>query len=184
MPIYDLYESPQGEILLASTGAGLSGVYFSGQKYFPEREPAWRRDDKNALLRQAKQELAEYFAGVRRRFEVALDPFGTPFQRAVWNAISNVAYGETISYGELARRAGAAGRARAAGAATGRNPIGIIVPCHRIVGADGSLTGYAGGLARKRALLALEAGEPPLTGLGAVTATGSARVARAPRPSC
>ena len=184
MHLYDLYQSPQGEILLAATGAGLSGVYFSGQKYFPEQLSAWRRDDKNELLRQAKQELAEYFAGVRRRFDVALDPSGTPFQRAVWKAISSVGYGETISYGELARRADAAGRARAAGAATGRNPIGIIVPCHRIVGADGSLTGYAGGLERKRALLALEAGELPLTGLGAVTAAGSARAAPAPLPSC
>ena len=183
MRIYDLYESPQGEILLAATDAGLSGVYFSGQKYFPERESEWRRDDQNPLLRQAKQELAEYFAGARKRFEVALDPSGTQFQRAIWNAISGVAYGETISYGELARRAGA-GRARAAGAATGRNPIGIIVPCHRIVGANGSMTGYAGGLERKRALLALEAGELPLAGLGAVTAAGSVRAARAPLPSC
>ena len=184
MRIYDLYESPQGEILLAATGAGLSGVYFSGQQYFPEQQSEWRRDDQNPLLRQAKQELAEYFAGARKRFEVALDPSGTPFQRAIWNAISGVAYGETISYGELARRAGAAGRARAAGAATGRNPIGIIVPCHRIVGANGSLTGYAGGLERKRALLALEAGALPLAGLGAVTAAGSVRAARAPLPSC
>jgi methylated-DNA-[protein]-cysteine S-methyltransferase len=159
MRYYDLYESPQGQILLAASDAGIAGVYFSGQKYFPKNEAQWSRDAENGLLRQAKRELAEYFAGTRKRFEVALDPSGTPFQKAVWQAISGVAYGETISYGELARRAGAAGRARAAGAATGRNPIGIIVPCHRIVAADGSLTGYAGGLARKRALLALEAGE-------------------------
>ena len=183
MRIYDLYQSPQGEILLAATGAGVSGVYFSGQKYFPERESEWRRDDQNALLRQAKQELAEYFAGARRRFDVALDPSGTPFQRTVWSAICTVRYGETISYGELARRAGAVGQARAAGAATGRNPIGIIVPCHRILGADGSLTGYAGGLERKRALLALEGGERQLP-LEAVTAGASARAARAARPSC
>ena len=103
-----------------------------------------------------KRELIEYFAGKRTVFKVALAPDGTSFQRAVWKAISGVPYGQTISYGELARRAGFPDGARAAGAATGRNPIGIIVPCHRIVGADGSLTGYAGGLARKRALLALE----------------------------
>ena len=156
---YDLYDSPQGQILLAASGAGIAGVYFQGQKYFPKDDTQWCRDEKNEFLRQAKRELAEYFAGRRKRFEVALDPSGTPFQNVVWRAISGVAYGETIIYGGLARRAGAAGRARAAGAATGRNPIGIIVPCHRIVGADGSLTGYAGGLARKRALLALEAGE-------------------------
>jgi methylated-DNA-[protein]-cysteine S-methyltransferase len=159
MRYYDLYESPHGQMLIAANDAGIDGVYFSGQKYFPRNDAHWSRDGENALLRQAKRELAEYFAGTRKRFEVALHPTGTPFQKAVWHAISGVAYGETISYGELARRAGAAGRARAAGAATGRNPIGILVPCHRIVGADGSLTGYAGGLARKRALLSLEAGE-------------------------
>ena len=93
---------------------------------------------------------------MRKRFETVLAPEGTPFQRSVWKAICGVAYGETISYGELARRAGHPGSARAAGAATGRNPIGIIVPCHRIVGSNGDLTGYAGGLARKRALLELE----------------------------
>ena len=87
---------------------------------------------------------------------VALDPDGTPFQRSVWKAISKVGFGDTTTYGELARHAGHAGSARAAGAATGRNPLSVIVPCHRIMGADGSLTGYAGGLPRKRALLALE----------------------------
>ena len=99
----------------------------------------------------------EYFAGKRTRFSVTLAPHGTPFQRSVWKAISSVGFGKTITYAELARRAGRPGSARAAGAATGRNPIGIIVPCHRIVGSNGSLTGYAGGLAKKRALLALEA---------------------------
>src|SRR5258706_5254546 len=129
MRYYDLYESPQGPILLVASGAGLAGVYFQGQKYFPKDDAQWCRDGKNALLRQAKRELGEYFAGTRKHFEVSLDPSGTPFQKAVWRAISGVAYGETISYGELARRAGAAGRARAAGAATGRNPIATIVPC-------------------------------------------------------
>ena len=184
MRFYDLYDSPQGEILVAATNAGISGVYFAGQKYFPKDEAEWRRDAGNGLLRQAKRELAEYFAGSRKRFEVALDPSGTAFQRAVWSAISAVGYGQTITYGELARRAGAAGRARAVGAATGRNPIGIIVPCHRIVGADGSLTGYAGGLERKKALLALEAGALPLAGFETVTSAGPALASRAPRPSC
>jgi methylated-DNA-[protein]-cysteine S-methyltransferase len=155
---YDLYESPRGRMLLVAEGEGLCGVYFDGQKYLPRVDPEWRRDTGGAVLRQAKRELAEYFGGERKRFETALAPEGTPFQRSVWKAISTVEFGETISYGELARRAGYAGSARAAGAATGRNPIGIIVPCHRIVGANGSLTGYAGGLDRKRALLALESG--------------------------
>jgi methylated-DNA-[protein]-cysteine S-methyltransferase len=162
MHYYDLYESPQGPMLLVADGEGLSGVYFDGQKYLPRIGPDWRRDARHAPLRQAKQELSEYFGGERKRFETALAPVGTPFQQSVWKAISTVGFGETISYRELARRAGCAGSERAAGAATGRNPIGIIVPCHRIVGSNGSLTGYAGGLERKRALLALESGIPEL----------------------
>jgi methylated-DNA-[protein]-cysteine S-methyltransferase len=158
MHYYDLYESPHGRMLLVANDEGLSGVYFDGQKYLPKVDPEWRRDARHALLRQAKRELAEYFGGERERFETALAPEGTPFQRSVWKAISKVGFGKTITYAELARRAGYPGSARAAGAATGRNPISIIVPCHRIVGSDGSLTGYAGGLDRKRALLALESG--------------------------
>ena len=156
MRYYDTFESPHGGMLLVANDAGLAGVYFDRQKHHPKRQADWKKEPRHRVLRQAKRELAEYFAGKRRQFEVALAPEGTPFQRAVWKAISGVAFGQTISYGELARRAGCPGSARAAGAATGRNPIGIIVPCHRIVGANGSLTGYAGGLGRKRALLALE----------------------------
>lgn len=162
MHYYDLYESPRGQMLLVANGVGLSGVYFDGQKYFPKAASDWRRDARHEPLRQAKQELSEYFGGERKRFETALAPEGTPFQRSVWKAISTVGFGETITYSELARRAGFPGSARAAGAATGRNPISIIVPCHRIVGSNGSLTGYAGGLDRKRALLALESGIPEL----------------------
>ena len=162
MRYYDLYESPHGRILLVASDEGLSGVYFDGQKYHPQLEAAWRHDARHAPLRQAKYELAEYFGGERKRFETALAPEGTPFQCKVWMAISTVEFGTTIAYGELARRAGFPGSARAAGAATGRNPIGIIVPCHRIVGSNGSLTGYAGGLEKKRALLALESGIPDL----------------------
>ena len=162
MRFHDFYESPHGRILVTANEAGLTGVHFDGQKYFPADDPESQRARRNPIVQQAIRELGEYFAGKRKRFEVALAPAGTPFQLAVWRAISSVPYGETISYGELARRAGVPGHARAAGAATGRNPIGIIVPCHRIVGANGSLTGYAGGLPRKRALLALEAGEREL----------------------
>lgn len=164
MRYYDFYESPYGRMLLVASDDGLAGVYFDSQKYHPQLASAWRHDAENARLRQAKQELAEYFAGERKRFEVALAPEGTPFQRRVWQAISTVEFGTMISYGELARRAGCPESPRAAGAATGRNPLTIIVPCHRIVGANGSLTGYAGGLERKRALLALEsAGTPSRT---------------------
>jgi methylated-DNA-[protein]-cysteine S-methyltransferase len=158
----DTFESPYGRMLLTASEAGLTGVYFERQKHLPGRARAWERDRDNPHLARARRQLAEYFAGKRRRFDLALDPRGTPFQRAVWNAIALVPYGETISYGELARRAGFPEAVRAVGAATGRNPIGIVVPCHRIVGADGSLTGYAGGLARKRALLRLESGTADL----------------------
>lgn len=156
MHYYDFYESPHGRLLLVGGDEGLSGVYFDRQKHHPGLQPNCKRSFKHFVLKQTKRELAEYFTGNRRRFEVALDPVGTPFQRCVWKAISGVDFGRTITYGELAANAGCPGSARAAGAATGRNPIGIIVPCHRIVGANGSLTGYAGGLNRKRALLALE----------------------------
>jgi|SRR5258706_1846802 len=162
MHYYDLYESPQGRMLLVANGERLSGVYFDGQKYFPKVASAWQRDTRHAPLRQAKRELAEYFGGERKRFETPLAPEGTAFQQSVWKAISAVGFGKTITYSELALRAGFPGSARSAGAATGRNPISIIVPCHRIVGSNGSLTGYAGGLDRKRALLALESGIPEL----------------------
>jgi methylated-DNA-[protein]-cysteine S-methyltransferase len=162
MKHYDFYDSPHGRMLLVADGEGLSGVYFDGQKYHPEVEPGWCRDAQHAVLAQAKRELAEYFAGERKRFDTPLAPEGTAFQQSVWKAISSVAFGETITYEALARRAGSPGSARAAGAATGRNPLTIFVPCHRIVGADGRLTGYAGGLDRKRALLALESGIPEL----------------------
>lgn len=160
MRYYDYYDSPYGRMLLVASGEGLTGVYFEGQKYHARLEPQWRADARHSPLRHAKRELAEYFAGERRCFETPLAADGTPFQRAIWNAISTVAFGATITYGELAVRAGFAGSSRAAGAATGRNPITLIVPCHRIVGSNGSLTGYAGGLDRKRALLALEGARP------------------------
>lgn len=159
MLAYDTYRSPQGPMLITATPKGLAGVYFKGQKHFPDSRP-WRRDSRHPVLRRARRELGEYFAGKRTRFDVPLDPQGTAFQRKVWKAIGKVTFGRTLTYGELARRAGHPGSARAAGAATGRNPIGIIVPCHRILGANGALTGYAGGLSRKRKLLALEGALP------------------------
>lgn len=165
MRYYDYLETPHGRMLLVANGEGLAGAYFIGQKYFPKRGTEWQRDPR--AVARAKRELKEYFAGKRRRFGITLAPEGTPFQRAVWREIGKVACGETITYAELARRAGRPGAARAAGAATGRNPVSVVVPCHRIVGSNGSLTGYAGGLPRKKALLALEgAGNGP-------TSTGS-----------
>jgi methylated-DNA-[protein]-cysteine S-methyltransferase len=157
MTYYDYYTSPQGRMLLVADDKAITSVSFIGQKYAPRVARDWAHDGRHAPIARAKRELAEYFAGRRTRFSVKLAPHGTPFQRKVWQAIARVGFGKTIAYAELARRAGRAGSARAAGAATGRNPIGVIVPCHRIVGSNGALTGYAGGLAKKRALLALEA---------------------------
>jgi methylated-DNA-[protein]-cysteine S-methyltransferase len=153
---YDCIESPLGPLVLATDGDALTGVWFEGQGHQPPIGPAWRRSRDVPVLRRAAVELGEYFSGERVCFDVALAPSGTPFQRAVWDAIATVPYGATIAYGELAARAGRPASVRAAGAATGRNPLAVIIPCHRIVGANGALTGYAGGLERKRSLLALE----------------------------
>jgi len=154
--------SPLGNMLLAAAGGALCGIYFAGQKHLPEDVPMWREDDRLPVFAAARTQLAEYFAGTRTHFALPLEPSGTAFQRAVWNAIAAVPFGATITYAELAAQAGHPGSARAAGAATGRNPLSIVVPCHRIVGTDGSLTGYAGGIERKRALLALERAAPAI----------------------
>lgn len=154
MTKFDYLETPLGRMLLAANDEGLTGVHFVGQKYYPAEREGWIRDGK--ALGKAKEELSEYFEGERAVFTVRLAAEGTPFQKAIWNEIAKVRFGETITYAELARRAGFPNCARAAGAATGRNPIGVIVPCHRILGTNGALTGYAGGLSKKKALLALE----------------------------
>lgn len=153
---YVHFETALGTVLATSRAGAIASLNFIDARYVKPVDAGWVEDRDDALLAQCARELTEYFGGRRRRFDIALAPEGTPFQQRVWAEIARVPWGETVSYGELARRAGAAGRARAAGAATGRNPIGVAIPCHRIVGADGNLTGYAGGLERKRALLELE----------------------------
>jgi methylated-DNA-[protein]-cysteine S-methyltransferase len=148
--------TPLGPMVAVARDATLAALDFADARYAPAVDPTWAEDPAWPPLRDCAAQLAEYFAGERARFDLPLAPRGTPFQRRVWQEIARVPYGGTISYAELARRAGAPGSARAAGAATGRNPLAIVVPCHRIVAADGSLTGYAGGLARKERLLVLE----------------------------
>jgi methylated-DNA-[protein]-cysteine S-methyltransferase len=157
---YSRIDTPLGSMLLAERNDALIGAWFAGQKYFPDMGADWIEDPRHSTLERAATQLHEYFAGRRTTFDLPLELRGTPFQQAVWRAIARVPYGETASYGELARRAGAARGVRAAGAATGRNPLTIVIPCHRIVAADGGLTGYAGGLERKRALLEREARAP------------------------
>ncbi len=151
--------SPLGEILLVANAQGdaLCGLYLEGQKYFPEDAALWTASPRLPLFRDAVAQLGEYFAGRREIFAIPLEPAGTAFQRTVWREIARVPYGGTISYAGLAMRCGRPSAVRAAGAATGRNPITVVIPCHRIVGSGGALTGYAGGLDRKRALLAIEA---------------------------
>ena len=162
MNYFDFYTSPMGRMLIVAADEGLRGLYFIDQKYYREVEGDWTRAPKHPVVRQTTREMQEYFAGTRKVFDVSIAPEGTPFQASIWKAISSVKYGDSITYSELARRAGHPDAIRAAGTATGRNPITIIVPCHRIVGSDGSLTGYAGGLDRKRALQELEGGTRPL----------------------
>lgn len=158
--------SPFGGILIVANARGdaLCGLYFEGQKYFPPDAHRWREAPAQPVLRQASVQLRDYFSGARTQFDLPLSPEGTPFQRAVWMAIAGVPFGCTITYAELASRCGRPSAIRAAGAATGRNPITIVIPCHRIVGSGGALTGYAGGLPRKQGLLerehALSAGDP------------------------
>jgi methylated-DNA-[protein]-cysteine S-methyltransferase len=159
---YTYVESPVGRLLLAGDPQGLALVRFPGERGAVRPLAEWRRDE--GIFAAAIAQLEEYFAGERREFSLPLQPVGTPFQKAVWAALRTIPYGATISYGELARRIGQPSAARAVGAANGANPLPIIVPCHRVIGADRSLTGFGGGLETKRFLLALEARvAPPLT---------------------
>lgn len=150
------HPSPLGGILLAATGRGLAGLWFDGQRHHPDAS-GWRLDAAHPVLVRAMRQLDEYFAGRRTAFDLPLDlQGGTPFQQSVWQALLRIPRGERRTYGQLGADLGRGAAARAVGAAVGRNPVCIVVPCHRVLGADGSLTGYAGGLDRKTALLRLE----------------------------
>ena len=149
------FDSPLGPLLVAASGQGLCGLYFREHRHFRGAD-GWRRDARQPLLLEARAQLDDYFAGRRQAFDLPLAAQGTTFQKAVWRELAKIAHGDLLSYGELAQRLGQPRAVRAVGAAIGRNPLCIIVPCHRVVGANRALTGYAGGLARKQALLALE----------------------------
>ena len=156
MTSYLRFDTPLGPMIAIASGDALEALDFADARYARPIAPDWREDPRSPLLAACARELGEYFAGRRHAFELALAPRGTAFQRRVWDQIARIPYGETVSYAELAARAGAPGGARAAGAATGRNPLAIVVPCHRVIGTSGALTGYAGGVDRKARLLALE----------------------------
>jgi methylated-DNA-[protein]-cysteine S-methyltransferase len=153
---YTILDSPVGDLLASADAEGrITGLHFPGDRT-PKRDSSWVRSDR--ALAPLRGQLTEYFAGERREFDLDLAPAGTPFQLEVWSALREIPYGETASYGEIAAAVGQPLAARAVGGANNRNPVAIVVPCHRVIGADGSLTGYGGGLPRKRRLLALEAG--------------------------
>ena len=155
-----LYQSPLGNITLAATDQGLAGLWFDGQRHLPAElvgVSPWPLNASHKVLNQTCTQLGEYFAGRRQMFSLPLDlSGGTVFQQAVWQVLLAIPSGGTVSYSELSRRLGQPSAVRAAAAAVGRNPVSIVVPCHRVIGANGSLTGYAGGLDRKTALLKLE----------------------------
>lgn len=151
---FSIVDSPIGPLTLAGRGGVLSHLRMQDQSHRPHDRDRWRHEP--GSFAPVVEQLAAYFAGELTSFDVELRLEGTAFQVAVWRALRDIPYGETVSYGELAAAIGRPGAARAVGLANGRNPIAVIVPCHRVIGADGSLVGFGGGLSRKRALLELE----------------------------
>ena len=154
---YRRIESPIGPLLIAADVKGLRFVLFSNGRDKARPDPHWEPD--RGLLREAMRQLSAYFTGKLREFDLTLAPMGTAFQRTVWKQLQRIPYGETISYGELARRIDNPQAVRAVGLANGSNPISIVIPCHRVIGSNGSLVGYGGGLPIKQALLSLERGQ-------------------------
>lgn len=159
MTFYQTVESPLGTLIVTTDGEALTGVYFEGQQHFKGILAGWQYTEHNAILSSTCRQLNEYFSKQRAVFDVPLAPLGTEFQRAVWKTLQAIDFGERLSYSGLAEKVGRPDAVRAVAAAVGRNPISVVIPCHRIVGKDNSLTGYAGGLARKAALLELEVAE-------------------------
>lgn len=148
-----------GKLKLVASDKGLAAILWEDDKPSRVRLGSLTEDKNHPILLQAERELAEYLDGKRKVFSVKLDPAGTPFQSKVWEALEKIPFGETRSYGQIAKQIGKAKAVRAVGAAIGRNPVSVIVPCHRVIGANGKLTGFAGGLKIKSHLLALENGE-------------------------
>lgn len=151
--IWTVLPSPVGDLTLARTGAGIAGLWFADHRGGPS-ETLSDRDD--SAFDDVAGQLEEYFAGQRKRFDLPLAPRADAFTRSVWAALRDIPYGETSTYGDIARTLGGIGHSQAVGVANGRNPVSIVVPCHRVIGSDGALVGYAGGLWRKRFLLSLE----------------------------
>jgi len=153
---YTIVPSPVDNLTLVADDTALTGLHFAGHGQPSAAGRGWTRNDRHPVLREAAKQLREYFAGKRAEFTIPLRLAGTPFQEKVWRQIALIPHGETISYGELAKRAGSPRAIRAAGTSTGRNPVAVIIPCHRVMGKNGDLCGFGGGLDRKRRLLAIE----------------------------
>ncbi|MEU9478783.1 methylated-DNA--[protein]-cysteine S-methyltransferase [Streptomyces sp. NPDC048191] len=156
MTFHTEIDSPYGPLTLVAHDGALCGLYMTGQRHRPPEEDFGQRDDDLPCFAAAREQLAAYFAGELKQFTLELTLRGTPFQRSVWHELTRIPYGETRTYGQLADSLGNPRASRAVGLANGRNPVGIIVPCHRVIGAGGGLTGYGGGLDRKRRLLDFE----------------------------
>lgn len=151
---FDTFKTPIGRLVVAADEGGLRRVLFETNRYDPADRGTWKHDA--AALREAREQLLAYFAGERRVFDLPLHPEGTPFQLKVWNALTEIPFGATRSYGDVARRIGDPKAVRAVGAANGRNPLPIVVPCHRVIGSDGRMVGFGGGLPTKQFLLVHE----------------------------
>jgi methylated-DNA-[protein]-cysteine S-methyltransferase len=154
MTVYDMIDSPIGQLLVTADDDGLTGIYMENHKGGPAVASDWRRDP--SKFREVSEQLRAYFAGELTEFNVPLNLRGTQFQKAVWTQLQTIPFGHTATYGDLAKTLGAPNASRAVGSAVGRNPVSIVVPCHRVLGAGGAITGYAGGVTRKRTLLELE----------------------------
>ena len=178
-----LKKSPLGNLLLTADEKHLTGIYFEGCDHVPSSRNQWKLNPEHTVLGQARAQLEEYFKGARTGFTIPVRLEGTDFQEGVWQAIASIPFGQTITYSELADQVGAPDAIRAAGTATGRNPISIVVPCHRVVGKNGTLTGYAGGLERKRHLLGLEQQNLVFTAMSAGDQFASPQSKRASNPA-
>jgi methylated-DNA-[protein]-cysteine S-methyltransferase len=182
MKHHTVTDSPYGPLTLVADDGVLCGLYMTDQRHRPPEETFGTRDD--TLFAQAEEQLKAYFAGELKEFTVELRLTGTPFQRGVWDQLRRIPYGETRTYGQLADALGTPTASRAVGLANGRNPIGIIVPCHRVIGANGGLTGYGGGLERKQRLLDFERGAALFPPNGWSNLTRLERCRRRPSRSC
>lgn len=180
---YKLMDSPVGELKLVANGNRLAAILWENDKPNRVRLPEIVEADDRPVLIETERQLNEYFAGTRDRFDLELDFQGTDFQKKVWAALLTIPFGETRSYSDIARQIGNINAVRAVGAANGRNPISIVAPCHRVIGASGDLTGFAGGLTNKMLLLSLEAGQTSLEAAADSTVDSTAAAASGAAPA-